>query len=97
MKAYFVFPDDDYRGYVVHAATPEKARYEVHKQTWFTWEYEYRYLRAHRYKKLDDKPITLQSLIDSGMDMTFEGEPIEDLDVECQCGICKKERENDNR
>jgi hypothetical protein len=90
MKAYFVHPDDERTGYVVHAETLAKAKWEVCKQVSSTWEWEYKYLRGERMKGLDDKAITIESLIEDGFNMTFEGEPIEELDVQCQCEICKR-------
>lgn len=90
-KAYFVCPKDEYRGYVVHAETPGKAKQTVRSQmNIFDFDYiEFTHVRAKRQKELDNKPITIQSMIDAGFDMTYEGEPIEYLDVECKCDICK--------
>jgi hypothetical protein len=90
-KAYFVHNRDDWRGYVIHAETPGKAKQNVRKQmNIFDFDYiEFTEVRAKRQKDLDNKPITIQSMIDVGFDMTFEGEPIVELDVKCDCDICK--------
>jgi hypothetical protein len=29
-------------------------------------------------------------MVDAGFDMTYEGEPIDDVTVLCDCDICKK-------
>jgi hypothetical protein len=91
VKAYFVYPRNEYRGYFIHAETPGKAKQNVRRQmNIFDFDYlEFTEVRAKRQKELDDKPITIQSMIDAGFDMTFEGEPIVELDVECGCEICK--------
>jgi hypothetical protein len=89
MKAWFVHTKDDYIGFVVHADTPGKAKrmcaadLDCSHGDWV-------YVRTRRCKELDDKAVTLENMVDAGFDMTYEGEPIDDVTVLCDCDICKK-------
>jgi hypothetical protein len=90
-KAWFLFRADEYRGYVVHAETRGEAKAigMRYSDIFFLDPQDWNYLHAHRHPALDDKPITIESLIESGIDMTFEGEPITELDIKCRCELCK--------
>lgn len=89
IKAYFVYPDDgDHRGYIIHATTPGKAKTIVWNKIWIDLPGDWLYLRAERKKHFDNLPITIQNMIDAGYEMTFEGEPITELDVKCPCPLC---------
>jgi hypothetical protein len=89
MKAWFVHPVGDNRGYVLHGMVSGQAKHIALNNFVFDGE-DWLSLAVVRYPALDDKPITLQSLIDTGLDMTFDGEPITEIDLECQCPICKE-------
>ena len=95
MKAWFLYPNDERRGYVVHAESAGKAKSLVHNQVPFEFD-DWTSIRAERCKKLDNQPITIRNMFEAGFDMTFEGEAIDTLDIPCPCDICQLERSKKN-
>lgn len=88
-KAWFVYANDgEHRGYVVHAETRGKAKAKTRGNFAFD-DWDWIGIKAERFPKLDDVPVTIQNLIDAGIDMTFEGEPIMDIDLKCDCEFCQ--------
>ena len=88
MKAWFLHPYNEHIGYVIHAETRGKAKAIGMRYGLFFFFPDWCSLYAKRCPALDDKPITIQSMIDAGFDMTYEGEPITELDIQCNCDIC---------
>ena len=90
MKAWYVFQDnfDGPRGYVLHFPSRNKAKYYASKSYPFE-DGDWNSIGARRCPELDHKPITIQSMIEAGFNMTYEGEPIDALDLPCPCVLCK--------
>jgi len=87
MKAWFVWYGDDWGDYV-HGETRSKAKSMFMK----TWSPEcdsegWIFLRALRYPRLDDIPITNESILD-GYDEAERNEYSHWLPI-CDCEICK--------
>lgn len=61
MKCYYVYPQNEDFGGLVHAETPGKAKVAARRGTdWFD-EYDFETLRAKRIPDLDGKPINLEN------------------------------------
>ncbi len=86
MKAWFVWFGD--WGDYVHGETPALAK-QMFKREWgpeMDWE-SWIYLRPIRCPRLDDIPITSESILLE--DHWFEGEKMDHWYPICKCGICK--------
>jgi hypothetical protein len=92
-KCYFVHVRKEYYGFFVHADSPGKAKRRAASDLDCIYG-DWVYLRATRERRLDDKPITYQNLLDAGMDMTFEGEIIQEWEFTniCNCPVCNARR-----
>lgn len=85
MKAWWIWFDDEWGDYV-HGETVSKAK----AMFWATWSWEadeWIRLRAKRVPRLDDKPITMEAILE--VDHYSEGDLLHVWYPICTCEICK--------